>query len=592
MRSMWPQSEVTVMMSLSSILFMMTMMASSVSCTAVNMAATTTTMTTTLSYVHPMVLPNCSTRAATTSNLYGKRSSKPSNDIRSSLRFDHETKCDAYSLHERQRQSNIQFIAKTVESFKLADLYWLESCIMAHCQSESTQQPISSETVASRVPWAVRKLAFHRPTASYLLGCFTAGDSTEDGCHEIHHLSQSPYTWVNVPFRNGRCQYVAQVIATGQSPQELLDNISMGASSDAKKWTLDYDVLEPLLKCSMHPKRSFSSTMLMCAVARILPGEPLLTSTTQRTDEVVSYMIIETSSQLYLTLKQSCNAGVSNGSKSDLQNLFRTSWARRPFQYSGAINLDVAIAVVDILRDLIRRNNNPRSVRMLDPTCGSGTFLALALMTWSADCNVEVTGIDSNPKCSLGSAQNLQYLFRTSSGENNVIVESIDVDTSWSLILNSNITHTSARANIYSGNSMHLQYFISHKFDCAVANLPWNRNTFEFQGGIGNNKCINSRILEATAAALLPGSPFVVISGGSQREKQSSQLIRNELDLSFNARQCLESIGFQVLGEATVPPRGFHLPVSGKNADVSTLQEQHHRSSDCLITVAVAPCTT
>ncbi len=106
-----------------------------------------------------------------------------------------------------------------------------------------------------------------------------------------------------MPFCNEWCQYVAQVIATGQSPQELLDDVSMGASSGTKTWMLDYDILEPLLE-SMNPKRCFSSTMLMCAVARILPGEPLLTPATEKMDEVVSYMIIETSSQLYLTQKQ------------------------------------------------------------------------------------------------------------------------------------------------------------------------------------------------------------------------------------------------------------------------------------------------
>jgi hypothetical protein len=483
-----------------------------------------------------------------------------------------------------QSQSDIQFIAKTVESFKLADLYWLESCVMAYCKSESTQ-PVPSDD-ASGTSWTVKKLAFHRPTASYLLGCYTScdgqylhadnADASTDG--------NSPSIWANVPFRKDRCQYVAQVIATGQSPQELLDNIIAGSTSGINKWTLEYDIFESL-QGDMYPKRSFSSTMLMCAVSRILPGEPMLMLTSNTTEvqaDKVSFMIIETSSRLYFTKKLlACSAGVSDGSKHELQNLFRSSWARRPFQYSGAINLDVAITIVYILRDLVRSNNNPKTLRMLDPTCGSGTFLALALMMWGVDSNVEVTGIDSNPKCSLGTMHNLQHLFNISVGEN-AIVESSDVD-GWLLALNSNSTRTPSRASIYSGNSVHLQTLIpDKKFDCAVANLPWNRNTFEFQEDLVDNECTNSRILRATAAALLPGSPLVVVSGGSQKGRQS---------VLFDTRRCLESIGFHVLGEATVPPQGFHLPLSAKKVDASQILEsqgQALRSSDCLITVAVA----
>jgi hypothetical protein len=308
----------------------------------------------------------------------------------------------------------------------------------------------------------------------------------------------------------------------------------------------------------------------------------LSSNTSEAKDDMVSFMIIETSSRLYFTKKQlACSAGVSDGSKHELENLFRSSWAQRPFQYSGAINLDVAITIVDILRDLVRGNNNPKTLRMLDPTCGSGTFLALALMMWGVDSNVEVTGIDSNPKCSLGTMHNLQHLFHLSVGEN-AIVESSDVD-GWLLALNSNSSRNPSRASIYSGNSVHLQTFIpDNKFDCAVANLPWNRNTFEFQEDLVDNECTNSRILKAIAASLLPGSPFVVVSGGSQKGRQS---------VLFDTRRCLESIGFHVLGEATVPPRGFYLPLSAKKVDASQIlesQEQAFRSSDCLITVAVA----
>lgn len=571
--------------------------ASSALCTPAIVAASTTP-TTTLSFVHHTVSSHyvppkdvILSRTATT----GSRKWK-------ALGIDRMIR-DEDITHQRQR--NVQFIAKTVESFKLADLYWLESCVMAYCQSASTRSD-SSSGISSGSAWEVRRLAFNRPTASYLLGCYIScntlpslsAENSHDGHHDNRLLSPSLSLRGDVPFRKNRCQYVAQIVASGSSPPELLENISKGASSVTRNWTLDYDIVEPLQQTN-HPRRSFSSTMLMCALSRILPGEPMLTLSTSSPEmqaDIVQYMIIETSSRLYLAQKRVCDIDASEGSESDLQSRFRSSWSRRPYQYSGAINLDVAIAVVDILRDLslIRRNSNPKLVRLLDPTCGSGTFLALAMMMWGEGYSVEVTGIDSNPKCARGTIHNLQHLFDMPVVEHATGGSSEDVD-SWSLTLNSNSTPMSSKATIYSGNSVNLQSFTTDQFDCAVANLPWNRNTFEFQVEAVGSSCTNSRIIEAIAASLLPGSPFVVISGGNQGENQLrlAQSTSNELQLPFNARQCLENIGFQVLGEATVPPRGFHLPVSGKkdSSQLIATQEQVLRSSNCVITVAVAPNT-
>ncbi len=61
---------------------------------------------------------------------------------------------------------------------------------------------------------------------------------------------------------------------------------------------------------------------------------------------------------------------------------------------------------------------------------------------------------------------------------------------------------------------------------------------------------------------------------------------------SFDVREFLEGIGFVVMGEASIPPRGFRLPVSGKMRNVpdpSVKDEEVPRNSDCSIIVAVAP---
>jgi hypothetical protein len=146
------------------------------------------------------------------------------------------------------------------------------------------------------------------------------------------------------------------------------------------------------------------------------------------------------------------------------------------------------------------------------------------------------------------------------------------------------------RATIHAGDSIRLGSFVTgDKFDCAVANLPWNRNTFEYQTTRNDDdECASASggILEATAAALKPGAPLVVVSGGHHRDEEQGGRS------SFDARTCLEKMGFLVFGEASIPPRGFKLPASGKKGDAPESVAKNgkvQRTSDCLITVAIAP---
>ena len=451
-----------------------------------------------------------------------------------------------------------QYIGKTVESFKLADLYWLEACVIMAADSDNI----------------VDRLAFHRPTASYLLGYNITDDDSTNA----------------LPFRPCRFQYLAKVIALGQTPHELLSNIDrMPIEGEDKSWILDYDTFEPL-RNDMHPNRKdFSSTMLMCAISRLLPGEPMLNMSEQKETNCATYMIIETASQLYFVQKIAYDADGSDSSyelqevavSSSTQNIakqFRDCWSRRPFQYSGAINLDVAFVIIDILRDILSKDGtrNARIIRILDPTCGSGTFLSLALMALGTQMDVQAVGIDSNDKCAEGTVRNLGHMY-----ENAVVCKDDENDNSWTLTFDT-ANNTTSRATIYAEDSVQLGTFISQKFDCAVANLPWNRNTFEYEGDDSTRACTNSDILEAVYTVLKPGSPLVVVSGSDGNESGHETT-------SFSARDCLENLGFSIVGEATIPPKGFALPTSSKKGGIRDNQKRVQRSSDCIITVVVSP---
>ncbi|KAL9178984.1 hypothetical protein ACHAXT_011957 [Thalassiosira profunda] len=257
---------------------------------------------------------------------------------------------------------------------------------MARCnQSEIQEHHHADEQIAGLD--AVDRLAFHRPTASYLLG-YTNGvhhnvdypDRDAGECHDVNERSMQPF----VPFRQCRFQYVARVVASGQSPEELLWDVEMNSIlSSTQPWVLEYDTFEPL-QSPQHPKKRVVATMLMCAVARLLPGEPLLTCTDlEKSKECTQYAIVETAQRLYLAQKVSPDTSHNpqRGFTDAIAKPFREAWSRRPFQYSGAINLDAALTIIDIMWEMLRTKRlRSDAIRILDPTCGSGTFLALALM--------------------------------------------------------------------------------------------------------------------------------------------------------------------------------------------------------------------
>jgi len=599
----------------------------------------------------------------------------------------------------RRRRRKTRFVAKTAESFKLADLYWLESRVMSHyyCRQRSWGGTNNDD---NRTAGMVGQLAFHRPTASHLL-CWdyyyhhdASGNNhqhrnnegiisppndiidysvdMDDGDRSSNRLlnhpplvSSSSSTMMEeavfLPFRPGRFQYAARIIAMGQTPRQLLEDIIIeGCDSTITSWTLEYDTFEPLRNHRMmHPQQqppSFHPTMLLCAVSRILPGEPLLlassdaqTNPVRQGKHFASHVIIETRERLYLAQKlPSCEAvggallpaGGNDvlhsprrrfgGLTHAIADRFRSSWANRPFQYSGAINIDAAFVIIDILGDVALRRRRGKeedtlpgttTVRMLDPTCGSGTFLAMALMAWgnesnaNARRNVEVVGVDSNPKCAAGTMRNLRHLFPhhlCTDEENEQSHDGDDVGV-WTSVLHHHSEFaapaapasppSSLSATIHAGDSVRLTSFVSTggaKFDCAVANLPWNRNTFEFQTTTRDDDdefCASVGILEATTSVLKPGAPLVVVSGGGgHHHRDDDEEGGGGRSSSFDARICLERMGFLVLGEASIPPRGYKLPVSGKKGAttpgesvVAKNGKVQRNNSDCLIIVAVAP---
>lgn len=324
----------------------------------------------------------------------------------------------------------------------------------------------------------------------------------------------------------------------------------------------------------------------MCAIGRLLPGEPVLQYDDLGSDDspTIEYMVIETFTELYFVEKSVASHDNQKDAYETSVKHFRKMWSCRPFQYSGAINLDIAIVITDILTEFIHSQNiSDMKIRLLDPTCGSGTFLASVATYWSElGQTFEMIGVDSNPKCAGGTVDNLMKTF---SIENDSLSFD-DTGNEWMItfpIKNESIQST---ATILAGDSTRPLKKSMKSFDCAVMNLPWNRNTFEFQGASHVQKCANeattnTQILQSVATVLKTKAPIVVISADSNDNDIGNQAL-------FDAETCLDELGFTILGCVSVPPKGFELPTSKKKSKHVSVKKLKG-SSHCSILIALAP---
>jgi len=186
-----------------------------------------------------------------------------------------------------------------------------------------------------------------------------------------------------------------------------------------------------------------------------------------------------------------------------------------------------------------------------DPTCGSGTFLALAMSK-----GFYVEGCDSNPSAVDGTRRNLEYLYPKKKVETFAQVEIHDSCAPWK------DNESSSSATI----------------SCVVANLPWGKNSVLYIDE-------NERILCSVRSQIQVGTPCAFVTRSSNAGDDKSQT------------HLFQTTGFHVLGQSFVPQRDFLLPSGGKR---KRKKDQIGKSKDegylitsssqnqCVITIAMA----
>ncbi|KAI2496921.1 hypothetical protein MHU86_17562 [Fragilaria crotonensis] len=203
-----------------------------------------------------------------------------------------------------------------------------------------------------------------------------------------------------------------------------------------------------------------------------------------------------------------------------------SGYTSRSLMYSSSINPNIAEIIVDFLLDAVDGMEHPK---VLDPTCGSGTFLAYALAR-----GMVAEGWDVQQACVDGTKRNLDSFFGKSDR--------------W----------TVSRRDATDCLTMESMDDV----DCVVANLPWGQNTISYVDE-------NSRILESI-------TPFL-------KEKTPCAFATKDTKLQVS----LKRLGYTVLGWANVPPTDFELP--RKEAENNSDAASSSRSSVCVITLALSP---
>jgi len=388
------------------------------------------------------------------------------------------------------------FLAKTSETFKLSELQYAE----AHGQ-------------AKIFGYAVTRLLVDRSTGSTLL--------------KVHHLArESILDPVNLPSSLRRCDWILEVLAHSESPHKLIKNLGsdrdrLGSILDG--WTLDYFRFDDLLAPKPSSVPNYTMKTLMCSVSQAIPSLPALDPKTS----VEKLLLVDTisNSSHTLFLGRVLGHSVMGGSES----FSGKRWSMRPYQYSSAFNQKAAEIVMEWLSSRVPSDSWQTPPLLLDPTCGSGTFLAMAMeQGW------RVEGYDVNSYCAEGSLRNLNYMF----GDEKV----------------KEMAHVECRD---SSSEFEKKEFPS----CVVSNLPWGVNSVEYQHE-------NQKILASVHARLKAGTPCVFVTKNA------------ELKLFQDA-------GYGIVAQARIPPNDFKLPTSKKikTDDGTDARNERH---DCFVTMATS----
>eukprot|EP00978_Attheya_sp_CCMP212_P002739 scaffold5612_cov46-Attheya_sp.AAC.2 len=489
------------------------------------------------------------------------------------------------TIRSRKSKSNSKtavWLCKTRESFRLYELVWLE----AQLQSNDT----------------CRCVALDERTGSLLLewpihhGIMEEDD--EYATTHSNHNSTITRSTPRSPFsRMQRFDFCARSIAVGSSLVDLLETISRmeenGSTHSIANYCSENQPRQTNSNTTDHGSQSsFCWTLEYCAFGKY-PNKNAA-DIQDDADNCLELIVIDVtldennnSTKLYYLAEKIpiVDKHPKQIHQQQKQQATPKQWAGRPFQYSSAMNPVAAGIVLDILVSLVvpqqqhshdtTNQEGPAengddtkspveasSVTLLDPTCGSGTFLSMALERGFG----RVIGQDVNEKCIDGTLQNLRYQHGLSFPHSS---STIHEDNHVQLMVGDSTRSLPPLFLEQSSTVPRATVMV------VVANLPWGRHSV-------NHVNTNRDILTTIAKHVPSQTPCAFITHSTARVSHE-----------------LKALGFHIQGDAHIPPRHSNSHVLSTNR-YDTQRDEHpdgendrpSRDGDCVVTIALSPDST
>ena len=510
-------------------------------------------------------------------------------------------------------------ILKTRESFKLAELQYLEISLLV----KNTLDEQSANC---------RQILVDQATGSLLIEI-----SCIDKYNALLKTLQNKCEWMGwslaqhddcLTTNGGSSSSSASVKNFVQQISERLEEYPIHPWSLEVKHFCDFHH-----RRQSHPKQqqsssssfSFTATDLICAVAQAIPVPPAVVVQQHPLDQHKSstnlILINAQDKGLILVEKECTSIIIATPERGIFHQEFVHMWSKRPFLYSAAMNPTVTCMLVDILAQMVQRKREQPdaspSFVLLDPTCGSGSFLAYAMassaraggiLRWS-----HLIGWDLNPKCMEGTKENLLYIQQQQHVQaNKMLLESTGEGdhqdpppSSPSISFDVQVRDSSTAAHPV----------LDQQISAVVANLPWGINT-HIQINQSANKGTSSTTVDSHDAGRISSSSS---SSSSSQETKEEELCASMKDLHRDILQSTHSLlapgtpcafvfppyeeddtttdaqeairnmikhsGYRIQGMAHIPPRNFELPHSRKTKKKNT-NKKKRSTSDCVIVIA------
>lgn len=268
-------------------------------------------------------------------------------------------------------------------------------------------------------------------------------------------------------------------ICEASSSSGLLDAVKNAVVTCETPWTVEHVPLWSTLRSGAR-RDDWRFAGLSMALAQTIDGPPALLGAAAAPDSCVRFGVLEGETLRFGVLL--------NGARGAQAADRDAEWAARPFKFSGALDAEVARAIVNIVVD--SRSDTEPPPRLYDPCCGSGTNL------WAAACRgATVAGSDRDATKVDGCRRNLEHA--------GVAHDIIDV-------------RDASRDALPAASEA----------DCAVLNLPWGEKVRQTHGE-------NDQILANVASHLQSGTPVACLAtDGSMRDWASLGYdLENEADI-------------------------------------------------------------